>query len=261
MAEQASSRSVGLVDGVKIPRAPKASETTARRLAEQIVMQEVPAGTSLPTEKEMADGLGIGRGTMREALRILETFGLLEIKTGRNGGPVVRVPDAGDLSVSLTLAFFAKGASMLDVLDARMVLEPALVELAATRITPEEIDALRTTIDVIRAPDSTVQTYLEASEEFHNLVAEAAHSPVVSHISEGLQHIAGGESVGITYTERERRGTALAHERITDALASGDAELAKRLWREHLQEARRYWMQNFPDAAKGPVRWTIGLDV
>jgi GntR family transcriptional regulator, transcriptional repressor for pyruvate dehydrogenase complex len=260
VATQAPGSAVGFVAEGKMRRPTKASEKAARRLAEQIVSQGLPPGTPLPTEAKMAESLGVGRGTMREALRTLETFGLIEIRTGRHGGPVVRIPDADDLSVSLTLAFFAMGASMLNVLDARMVLEPALVELAAARITSEELDALRATISEIRAPGATERTYLDSAERFHNLVAEAAHSPVLSYVSAGLHRIAGGEVVGIMYPERERLATATSHERITDALASGDGELAKDLWRAHLMDARRYWMQRFPENAKMPVKWTIGID-
>lgn len=245
--------------GVDVKRSAKINAATARRLAKQIISGQVPTGTSMPAEKELAESFGIGRGTMREALRILETFGLIEMRTGRYGGPVVRRPDAHDLSVSLTLAFFANGASMLDVLEARYVMEPALAQLAASRISRADVALLRETISAMRDADAPESQYLDAAEHFHNIVASASESPVLSLLSAGLHAIAGGETVGISYSVRARLGTARAHEAIADALESGNAELSCELWRRHLTEAGDYWKRRYPDNARRTVEWTIGL--
>jgi GntR family transcriptional regulator, transcriptional repressor for pyruvate dehydrogenase complex len=248
------------VGGVDIKRSAKINAATARELARQLIANEVPVGTVLPSEKELAESFGIGRGTMREALRLLETFGLLEMRTGRYGGPVVRRPDAHDLSVSLTLAFYANGSSMLDVLEARSLIEPALAELAATRVTADQLAELRGTVATMREEDATETAYLNAAERFHNVVAQAADSPVLSHLSAGLQHIAGGESVGISYSNKARLATAAAHEAIVDALEAGDAPGSRALWKQHLEEAGAYWRRRFPENASRSVEWTLGLD-
>jgi GntR family transcriptional regulator, transcriptional repressor for pyruvate dehydrogenase complex len=245
--------------GVDIKRSAKINAATARMLATQIIDGKVPVGTTLPAEKELAESFGIGRGTMREALRILETFGLIEIRTGRYGGPVVRRPDAKDLSVSLTLAFFANGSSMLDVLEARGVTEPALAELAAGRITPEQISELRDTIAAMRDETAPESQYLEAAERFHNIVGSAARSPVLSHLTAGLQNIAGGETVGISYSAKARLGTADDHEAIANALEVGNGALSRELWHQHLAGARAYWEHRYPENARRPVGWTLGL--
>jgi len=246
--------------GIDVKRSPKTNTAIAQKLATQIISSKAAPGTTLPSEKELAESLGVGRGTMREALRLLETFGLIEMRTGRYGGPVVKLPDAADLSVSLTLAFYANGSSMLDVLEARLVMEPALAELAANRITPEQLAALRETITATRDTPESEPAYLAAAEKFHNLVAEAAGSPVLSHLSEGLHHIAGGESVGISYSVGARLAVARSHELIADALEAHDGEAARTLWRSHLLEAAEYWRRRFPDNASQPVGWTLGLE-
>jgi GntR family transcriptional regulator, transcriptional repressor for pyruvate dehydrogenase complex len=248
------------VGGIDIKRSAKINAATARQLAKQIIENNIAPGTMLPAEKDLAESFGIGRGTMREALRLLETFGLIEMRTGRYGGPVVRRPDARDLSVSLTLAFFANGSSMLDVLEARQALEPSLAELAAERINEEAIRGLRETIEVMRRPEGTEAEYLDAAERFHNIAVEAAQSPVLIHLSEGLHHIAGGETVGISYSVRERLATATAHEKIADALEAHDGPAARELWKVHLAEAGTYWKRRYPENARRAVEWTLGLD-
>src|SRR6202044_2703439 len=76
----------------------KQSELIAQYLASYIVDSDLPPGTTLPPEREMVQSLAIGRTTLREALRLLETRGVITIRSGRHGGPVVRRPDPRDLS-------------------------------------------------------------------------------------------------------------------------------------------------------------------
>jgi len=83
-------------------RQPKTSERIARDIASHIVDNKLAPGTMLPTEREMIESMGVGRTTLREALRLLETRGVLTIKSGPRGGPVVRRPRPSDLSEALT---------------------------------------------------------------------------------------------------------------------------------------------------------------
>jgi GntR family transcriptional regulator, transcriptional repressor for pyruvate dehydrogenase complex len=249
-------RNRGVAD-IGVPKGRKVGASAARELVKFIIDTGLQPGTALPPERELAELLRIGRGTTREALRILETFGVVEMRTGRYGGPVVRKPDAANLSASLTLAFFVQGISMLDVLEARLATEPVLAELAAKRITPDEIDQLQETVRQMQMPSSSEATYLASAEEFHNLVAQAARAPALQLLVAGLQKIGGGESVGIFYPVPQRLATARAHKRIIDALKNKDAEGAKWLWQEHLREARDYWTKKFPEAAQNPVAWSL----
>ena len=108
----------------RVERAPTKGASTARLLAQYIIDNAIEPGTTLPPEKTLSERFGIGRGTMNDALRMLETYGLLELRPGRYGGPVVRRPDATDLASSLVLAFYANRSSIIDVMDARAILEP-----------------------------------------------------------------------------------------------------------------------------------------
>ena len=244
---------------VEVERRTKISETAALRIAQQIVTNRMPVGAALPSEKEMAASLGIGRNTMREALRILETFGMIEIRTGRYGGPVVRRPDARNLSVSLTLAFYANGNSILQVLEARLVIEPPLAALAAKRVTVYELDAMQATVDNIREHPGSEAVFLRESELFHNLVADAADSPVLSHISAGLHSIAASESAGVKYEPRQYLTIAKSHEDIIGALRARDSELAEDLWRKHLSAAVAYWTKRYPKQTTPAIEWSIGM--
>src|SRR6202034_1454610 len=89
---------------------------------------------------------GVGRTTLREALRLLETRGVLTIRPGPGGGPIVRHPKPADLSESLTLILRFRHASLGEVRDARRALEPMIANLAAEEITEEEIAELQASV-------------------------------------------------------------------------------------------------------------------
>src|SRR4051794_14508658 len=91
-----------VMKGVGRERTRKASEDVARRLVAFIVDNRLSDGARLPTEAELQRHFGVGRTTLREALRLLETQGALTIKAGPRGGPVVRLPRPEDLRGSLT---------------------------------------------------------------------------------------------------------------------------------------------------------------
>jgi GntR family transcriptional regulator, transcriptional repressor for pyruvate dehydrogenase complex len=245
------------IDAGPAARSSRVGEQAAKRLVDYILTKKIAPGSALPPEAELADILQIGRGTMREALRILQIFGMLDMRTGRYGGPIVRSPDDEDLARTLTLSFQANGSSMLDVMEARAFIEPQLARLAAKRITAEEIELLTGTVDAMLGDQMTSHEFERLASEFHSLVASAARSPVLSVLTGGLHSIGGGEIVGVHYGKVQVVSTATAHREIIAALESGDADEAALLWSRHLDSAVRYWKKKFPNEVTEPVVWTL----
>jgi GntR family transcriptional repressor for pyruvate dehydrogenase complex len=246
-----------MIDAGPPTRAPRLGEQGARRLADYILNNEIAPGSSLPPEHELANMLQLGRGTMREALRILQIFGMLDMRTGRYGGAVVSRPDDGDIAKTLTLSFQASGSTMLDVMEARAFIEPQLARLAAQRILPQEVELLSSSVEKMLDGDITSHEFERLATEFHNVVARTARSPVLGLLASGLHYIGGGEIVGIHYGPAQVRGTAVAHRDIVAALESHDSELAAKLWSKHLETAEKYWRKNFPAEVTAPVVWTL----
>ena len=241
----------------RVERAPTKGASTARLLAQYIIDNAIEPGTTLPPEKTLSERFGIGRGTMNDALRMLETYGLLELRPGRYGGPVVRRPDATDLASSLVLAFYANRSSIIDVMDARAILEPALAGLAAQRITPEELKQLKDNVTRARSPQATADSAVSDSEEFHNVVFEAAGSPVLGLLAASLHRIIASRASPIVITPEWIPRVASAHQKILTALARHDAAKASKLWAEHSREAEDYYRKEFAQVADQPIAWTI----
>jgi DNA-binding FadR family transcriptional regulator len=236
-------------------RSIKTSEIIARELANHIVDRELVEGTRLPPEHEMLEIFRVGRTTLREALRLLETRGVITIRAGRHGGPVVRRPRPADLSESLTLILQFEQSSLADVLVAREALEPVVARLAAERITDEALAVLRSTVDAMLANIGDQRVFLRENRIFHSTIAEASGSVVFSVFNDTLKSIADGAVVGVEYTPSRRRAVAQAHLEIIEALERRDPLSAESAMREHVEAAGRYWKAKYADIFNSPVRW------
>lgn len=236
-------------------RSPKTSEVIARDIANYIVENDLPEGAMLPVEKDMLESLGVGRTTLREALRLLETRGVLAIRAGPRGGPVVRRPVAEHLGDALTLILQFEGASLADVYEARNALEPMLAEFAASRISDEDLAELDDSVSEILNNLDSHELFLAENRRFHTIVARAAGSVVLRVLLETLKSIADGTTVGVEYTPRRRKAVAEIHRAVVDRLRARDAAGARDAMRGHLGEAARYWEQKYPQLYGRPVRW------
>jgi|SRR5207248_200262 len=246
-----------MADSLRRPvvRSPKTSEVIARDLAARIAEGGLAPGSRLPVERVMLESLGVGRTTLREALRLLETRGVLTIRAGPKGGPVVRRPSAEDFGDALALILQFEGASLSDVIEARNALEPMLARLAAPRIDAEQAADLQLTVDEILADLEDHDVFTEQNHRFHAGVARAAGSVVLRVLLETLKSIADGTTVGVEYTPRRRRAVAAAHQAVIERLTAGDAEGSAEAMRRHLTEAAHYWRSRYPELYDSPVRW------
>ena len=237
-------------------RGPKASQLLAQVLARPILTGALREGDRLPNEQEMMLRYEAGRPTVREALRLLETRGLVVLKSGPGGGPIVRRPAKESLGESLSLLLQIEDASFADVADARRALEPMIARRAAERITPAQLDELDETVRLLRRKPGDQEEFAEQNRRFHAVVAEAARSVVLDVFVSSLKALADGVRVGVSYSARKQAAVATAHEAIVTALRAGDPDAAETAMRDHLEEAERYWRRRYPDLMERPVEWT-----
>ena len=246
----------GLTPGsMRTTRAPKTSERVARELVNHIVENDLAEGTKLPNEKQLVEVFDVGRTTLREALRLLETRGVITIRPGPGGGPVVRRPRPDDLREGLTLILQFTGASLIDVFEARATLEPMIARLAADRLTDAQLDDLQASVVEMRDSSDDHEVFLAENARFHSIIAEATGSSVLWVFNETLNSIADGAVVGVEYTPRRRLAVAAAHEKIVQALRARDARAAEEAMRDHVGEAGAYWKRKYPELTSRDMRW------
>ena len=241
--------------GAWTTRAPKTSERVARELVNHIIGHDLAEGAKLPNEKQLVEVFDVGRTTLREALRLLETRGVITIRSGPGGGPVVRRPRPDDLREGLTLILQFAGASLTDVLEARASLEPRIASLAATRLTSNRIEELARSVETMRDSCEDHDVFLDENRRFHTTIAEASGSSGLWVFNETLKSIADGAVVGVEYTPRRRLAVAEAHHKIVEALRSRDPRSAEAAMRAHVEEAGAFWGRHYPELSARGVRW------
>lgn len=254
----------GQVNG-EAPRRPrsrrtdKISEVIAREIMHDIVRRDLRPGTTLPSEAAMLETYGVGRGSLREALRILEVHGLIAIKPGPGGGPAVAGADGRDFGRMATLFFHYGKATFADLVQARLVMEPVMARLAAERGGEEVRLALQSNLDEMNEAmaDKSVEAYLSASTDFHGVIAGLSGNRVLDLFGGALKSIyfdrvATGVAV---FPDSARETVVHAHEAIAKAVIKGDANLAERLMREHMGEYAAYVGRGLPGFLDEILDW------
>jgi GntR family transcriptional repressor for pyruvate dehydrogenase complex len=236
-------------------RGMKTAERVARDLVDQIVDANMPDGTRLPPERDLVEVYGIGRSTVREALRLLEANGVISIRPGPGGGATTRRPDADDFGSALQLLLQFERVSLAAVLEARDTIEPAVAALAATRITSEQLDELRASHDAITESLDNHDLFMEQTRRFQETVAAASGNVVLRLFQDALISVAEGVVADMKYSRARRKAIATAYTRLLDGFETGDPALASAIAREFVTESRRYWHRHFSIYAARRITW------
>jgi DNA-binding FadR family transcriptional regulator len=222
----------GLFSKVSVGRM---SEVIVDKIRELMREGQLKPGDRLPPERELCESFGVSRVTMREALRMLESAGLVEIRVGARGGAFVTAPSSNRVGEGLTDLLTLSVISAADVTEVRLILELGIVPLVCERATEDDLAALEKICerseDALRAGDYT----MEISLEFHTAVAQAAHNPAVVMLLESFRGpiLMSLEEAHEVAPEMGGRGTE-EHEEFIKAVRRRDAGEATRIMREHL---------------------------
>lgn len=196
-------------------------------------------GDRLPPERELAATLGVGRSSVREALRVLEVMGL--IRTGTGSGPtsgaIIVATPLGGLSQFLRLQVAAQGFPIADVVETRLVLEDWTVGHLA-EMTDADLSEAHATLHAMAEQGMGPEEFLALDAQFHLRLADAAGNQIVAATMAGLRTAI--EGYVLTGSGRLADWDAAAarllseHHAIIDAIAAGDAARAQQLVRAHI---------------------------
>ncbi|MDO7843179.1 FadR/GntR family transcriptional regulator [Sphingomonas immobilis] len=235
----------------KIKRGSKVAEELAQDILRKVCAEGATPGSRLPSEATMVAEYGVGRGSLREALRILEIHGIIRIKAGPGGGPVVVGPTTTDFGRMATMFFQAGAMTFREVIDARLLLEPMIARMAAERREPELVEQLL----AAETSTSSDAAYLKTSANFHWQVGSMSGNRILNLMSHALEDIFHARVVGMLFPPERREAVVEAHHAIAEAIARGDADAAERLMREHMVEYARYVEQRHPALIDEIVEW------
>lgn len=210
------------------------ADQAAELLLERIRSGEWALGEKLPGETTLAPQLGVGRSTVREAIRQLAGRGVL---TSRQGAGVfvtaLEVPEDWDAVL--------RRADIVSVIEGRVAIEAEAAALAAARRTPADLRAIRRALARRAENRSDIERHVDVDMQFHRAIVVAAHNPVLVEMFDSFTPRVRAAMIDMLRLRQDFGSAAdqRAHVELADAIADRDAATASRLSRAHLGELRR----------------------
>jgi len=236
-------------------RPEKAAMLVAQRIIRDVGRDDIQPGQLLPPERILLEKYQIGRGTLREALRLLEFQGVISLKPGPGGGPVLLVPDPSHLASSLRLLMQLKAAPFRAIVEVRTALEPVASLLAANRMDDAALEDLAASVKEMRDNINDQVRFFETNRRFHDVIAWGSSNALLGYFVESLLGIMDGTFIGISYPVARRRAILKAHEEIYQALKARDADEAQARMRDHLEGYVAYAERKFPEVLDRIIQW------
>lgn len=224
---------------VKSRRVSDEVEDQIRRL---LVAGELKPGDKLPSERDLAVQLGVGRNALREALRSLEMAGIVELRKGPKGGSFVTHGSTGLLTQGLRDLITLQAVTIEQITEARMLFEQAVVKTACRKATEEDLDEMQAVLEA--AKDAYAQKNYDAKlrklVEFHIVLGRATHNPVLAFVTESIMDfmLEYAQDVGPDRTELSLVAIGL----IIDAMRARDEAAASRAMTEHLERLKERYL-------------------
>lgn len=222
-----------------------------------IARGQIGPGQRLPSERALAQQFEVSRGSVREAVRILELFGLVTVRRGREGG-VFTTPHCTEIARDSFTSLQPLGRhGFQHSLEFRRIVEPKVAELAALRATDDHLNTLRKSILMLEEHPASVEVFVESNRLFHQTLAVASGNPYIQGFlpeffaAEAMSHAAG------TAGPVQRSFARFFHSKITDAVARRDVKEAA-VWMEaHLSQLESDFLRS---AEVGGVEGTTEPD-
>jgi GntR family transcriptional repressor for pyruvate dehydrogenase complex len=229
-----SQRLTGSLNGKSVRRLPKAAEGLAEDIKRHILGNGLEIGSPLPSEPDLISSSGLGRASVREALRLLESEGLIEIRRGSLGGIFVGHPDGSGLSRSLALVLTLSKTPLRDLCSYRKMVEPPAAILAAGSPDQSRRDELLTLAEHV--PNSSYSNEVE----FHVQLAELADNQFLRVLlmvpNDLLRAHLEKEVIGAQAVAEANK----AHQAIARAIVNGDGPRAGRAMMRHLDSFEQH---------------------
>jgi GntR family transcriptional regulator, transcriptional repressor for pyruvate dehydrogenase complex len=214
---------------------PKTSDVLASELRRQILSGLLPPGAALPAERDLVTQTGLSRGSVRDALRILESESLVITRPGRYGGSVANKPNDESLKRPISSFVHGRGITLLSLLQTREAIEPALAALAAKNRTDAEMQGLVDATGRVEAAFTDTPKFLQKNVDWHMAIAAASHNELLRAFMHSISDMVYKASAIKNFASEEVRQQVMhAHRRILEAIVAQDEAVAERRMAMHL---------------------------
>src|SRR5689334_15253698 len=233
-------------------RSPKTAELVAGTLRRMVVEGQLTDGDFLPNEAELMAHFGVSRPTLREAVRVLESERLVEVRRGSRTGARVRVPGPEIVARPAGLLLELTGATIADVMVAQAGIEPMAARLLAESANAEAFDELDTMLAEQIPAGWQSGRLAETTGDFHRRMVELSGNATLTIIAGMLHEITVRHTA---FAIKEHREVSKAdydkltrsYRRLMTLLRAADGAGAETHWRKHLDTARNLLLQGLED--------------
>lgn len=240
------------MSGLKTIKKVSVKDQTLEQLKNYILSGVVQLGERLPSERALADALGVGRYSVREALKVLEAVGLVQSRVGE--GTFLTTNTGASFGRILGLSLATWGGTIIEILDAREMIEAEAARAAAARATPAQLARIEYELETMRHA-AQVREYLKADMNFHRRIGDASQNIIISQFVNNLIDLLE-EALQETQSDslpRQAEGGG-SHQEIYEALAAGEAGAAGELMRSHIHFSAEVWQTVISLTAKADPR-------
>jgi GntR family transcriptional regulator, transcriptional repressor for pyruvate dehydrogenase complex len=236
---------------------PKRATVVAQRIVKEIRDRNLQPGDHLPPERDMLETYSVGRNTLREALRVLELQGVLTIRPGPGGGPVVTAPDSRHLASTLALLMQFADTPFRAVIETRQLLEPLTARLCAERGNRGLWADLRESVTRMGDSLDDLDAFLAENRRFHDLVAWGSENPLFGYCINSLHWITDGTALGVDYPRRFRKLVWQAHDSVCTGIESGEGAQAEAAMRSHMDDTLSYFEKHYQRQMDEVLSWEM----
>ncbi|WP_408899792.1 FadR/GntR family transcriptional regulator (plasmid) [Nocardioides sp. R1-1] len=257
-ADGVAQRRRGFLDSApaQLSRPVKTSERIAAALVDDVIREDLGPGDRLPNEAAMVERFGVGRGSLREALRILETHGLISLKSGPGGGPILLAVDPRDVGRTFSLYLSLRHATIAELIETRIFIEPMVARLAASNTDSEARERLANALAAEAEATALDSRFVDAANDFHYVVGSMTGNSVIDLVATALKQLYTTKvvSAGII-SQRVAPSIREEHREIGQAIIKGDPDLAEDLMRKHMHYYLGRMSEVEPQFTASTISW------
>jgi GntR family transcriptional repressor for pyruvate dehydrogenase complex len=214
----------------------KTYELVAERLTDEISSRMLKPGDLLPPERELVVAFGVGRSSVREALRMLESRGLIE-SNGAGTFSVARL--SNPLNRSLNLLLETEETDVAELFEVRRLLEGECAALAAARRTRAHLDRMADAVDAMEAVLDSEPKFIDADLRFHMTVAEASGNRVATHLMHAIRDLLQRALSSVYHVPGSPERAIGMHRLILEAIRDRRPDVARDRMHEHVESVER----------------------
>ncbi len=216
-----------------IPRV-KLSDGVVEHIKSLIATERLKPGDKLPSERELAATLGVSRTVLREAVRSLSLMGLLDVRQGE--GTFVSALVAGSFMRPLSPMLAMAGTDLLQLIEARRIVEPKAVGLCAVRASDDEVAEIRSLTDEMGSCTADLDQFNQLDLGFHMALARGSHNSVLAATLETIRDALYEQVQDVQRLPGAAERACGYHRQIAEAVTARDGDRAERVMLEHLND-------------------------